>query len=309
MRTMLHSLPPEIMWHITGYLSLDDLAVARLVSKQLRHFCDHPSFWRDLRLEPAGQPNNNSSNTTTTTSTMALWQLSDLKRLVEPHVRHIRSIRIWGVRDTIVQYLLEQCPNLTDLTVCGWTTLSSHAFGKLNRTLALRRLELIGAAQQPNFAAIDARQLGRLLHQCPDLSDLMLGCQIHIHARTLLKELKRHPRAGQRLQLLTLASRRTWSHRHVAELLQLCPQLECVCLVPAAAKGFDLRKDDLHHWVKSKPHVELESATEGEDELATDMVSDMVITRSILSLSDDKTTAAATTTTTTATTTTTTTIA
>lgn len=280
MRNILHSLPPELLWRITAYLSLDDLAVARLVSKQLRHFCDHPSFWREVRLEPPRQPKS-----TAATTTMALWQLSELKRLIEPHVRHIRSVRIWGVRDTIVQYLLEQCPNLTDLTVCGWTTLSSHAFGKLNRTLALRRLELIGAAQQPNFAAIDARQLGRLLHQCPDLSDLMLGCQVHIHARTLLKELKHHPRAGQRLQLLTLATRRTWSHRHVAELLQLCPALECVCLVPAAAKGFDLKKDDPHHWVKSKPHVELESATDGEDELAADMVSDMIITRSILSSS------------------------
>ena len=221
---------------------------------------------------------------------MDLWQLHELERLIAPHVAHIQTIQIWGVRDHIVRYLLTQCTQLLDLTVCGWTTLSNHAFNP-KKTMRLRRLELIGAVQQPNYAGIDARVLCQLLRQCPDLQSLALGCQIHIHARTLLKELKKSstsssPPPAQKLTSLTLATRRTWSQRHVAELMERCPALERVYLLPAAAKGFDLKKNHQEQWStadKRQVAVGLSSDSEDDHEYPhADLIMDMVVLRSNL---------------------------
>ncbi|KAG0188334.1 hypothetical protein DFQ28_004999 [Apophysomyces sp. BC1034] len=186
---------------------------------------------------------------------MVLWKLSDLKRLIGPHLAHVQTIQIWGVRDAVMRFLLNHCPNLQDLTLCGWATLSDHAF-EVSRNLKLRRLELIGATQQTNYIAIDACTLGRLVTYCPDLSEILLGCQVHIHAQTLLRHLQRAP--SSRLRSLTLATRRTWSSQHVADLLELCPSLEKVCLLPAAAAGFDpedMQKTSAQAWVTSHSHV------------------------------------------------------
>ncbi|KAI9485081.1 hypothetical protein BDB00DRAFT_851400 [Zychaea mexicana] len=307
MSCLLHNLPSEIIWQIVSYLSLKDLTTARLASMKLRHFCDHPSHWKNIRLEPprkaATTTTTDDKNSNTKPSSMPLWQINDLEHILEPHLKHIQSIRIWGVRDNIVRYLLQHCVNLNDLTICGWTTLSNHAFKTSRTRLALRRLELIGADQQPNYAAIDARLLGDLLTQCPDLSELMLGCQVHIHARTLLIELRKRKNSTSnttqqhrqqlpplQLRSLTLATRRTWSQRHVAELLDLCPHLERVSLFLAAAKGFDLKKsEDIHQLMMAdKPQeVSLEPNSDGEEDDAQDnvvgMAHDMVIFRRLSS--------------------------
>ncbi|KAI9316833.1 hypothetical protein BX666DRAFT_1947391 [Dichotomocladium elegans] len=297
---LLTDLPPEILWHIVSHLSLADLAIARLVSRKLRHFCDHPSHWRCLKLQPSSSPpssktattplSSSSSSSTTTAYAMSLWQLADLEALIQPHVAHIKSIQIWGVRDNVVRYLLQNCHQLEDLALCGWTTLSNHAF-KLQKhgpsPLRLRRLELIGAAEQPNYAAIDARQLAELLAISPNLTELVLGCQIHIHARTFLKELKKRAAAAAaplKLASLTLATRRSWSRRHVAELMDQCSALERVCLLPAAAKGFDLKKDHTTQWsIANKPQIQVEPSSDVEDDNnndAADMFTDMIVLRS-----------------------------
>ena len=317
----LHNLPSEILWNIISFFSLEQLSNARLVSKKLRHFCDHPSHWKHLRLVPPQQQYQQQDNHTNNKSSIVLWQLNDLERILKPHLNIIQSIQIWGVRDNIVRYLLQHCPHLNNLTLCGWTTLSNHAFkitsssSSTPKKLALRRLELIGTDQQTNYAAIDARSLGDLLIQCPDLSDLMLGCQVHIHARTLLRELKKRKQHHQKtsnnnnddesclsstslssspiqLRSLTLATRRTWSQRHVAELLDLCPQLERVCLFLAAAKGLDLKKEKdarqgMHQLMMSNnsklQEVSLEPNSDGEDDdydNGIDMATDMIILRS-----------------------------
>ncbi|KAI9277166.1 hypothetical protein BDA99DRAFT_555080 [Phascolomyces articulosus] len=313
-KTTLQELPPEILWNIVSYFSLEQLSNARLVSLKLRHFCDHPDHWKHVRLVPPQIEQQNGSLSSSSSSSISLWQMNDLERILAPHLKLIQSVQIWGVRDNIVRYLLQNCVNLYDLTLCGWTTLSNHAF-KIPASsttgtskLALRRLELIGTDQQPNYAAIDARLLGDLLTQCPDLSELMLGCQVHIHAQTLLKELKKRRTSNSKssqppmlppiqLRSLTLATRRTWSQRHVAELLDLCPQLERVCLFLAAAKGFDLKKQkdarqEVHQLMMSnnnKPQeVSLEPSSDGEEDdydNNVDMATDMIILRSSSPLS------------------------
>ncbi|KAG2222250.1 hypothetical protein INT45_010663 [Circinella minor] len=318
----LHNLPSEILWNIISFFSLEQLSHARLVSKKLRHFCDHPSHWKHLRLVPPQQHYQQEQDNPNNKSGIVLWQLNDLERILKPHLNIIRSIQIWGVRDNIVRYLLQHCPHLNDLTICGWTTLSNHAFkipssssSSTPKKLALRRLELIGTDQQPNYAAIDARTLGDLLIQCPNLSELMLGCQVHIHAKTLIKELKKRKQQSNnsnednenylsssssspiQLRSLKLATRRTWSQRHVAELLDLCPQLERVCLFLAAAKGLDLKKEkdarqEMHQLMMSNNNklqeVSLEPNSDGEEgdpNDGVDMATDMIILRSTSSSS------------------------
>lgn len=123
------------------------------------------------------------------------------------------------------------------------------------------------------------------MRQCPDLQSLALGCQIHIHARTLLKELKKASTSSstppaQKLTSLTLATRRTWSQRHVAELMERCPALERVYLLPAAAKGFDLKKDHQEQWsMTDKRQVAVDHpSSDSEDD--ADLTMDMVVLRS-----------------------------
>ncbi|KAL0076566.1 hypothetical protein F4703DRAFT_1779508 [Phycomyces blakesleeanus] len=244
--TSLQNLPSELLFNCLSWLPLRDLATTRTVSITLQHFCDDPFFWRHLWLEPPEKPSKS----------IALWQLSDLKALIEPHLEHIQSIRIRGVRDNIVRYILNNCPNLEELTICGWTTLSDHAFKFTQPLSSLRRLELVGAANQTNFTSLDATTLGRLLTRCPGLTELLLGCQVHIHAPTFITLLK--STSCLPLRFLTLATRRTWSSQHLADLMILCPRLECVSLLSAAAAGFNIKEKDtlgVHSWIAEKHHL------------------------------------------------------
>ncbi|KAI8333564.1 hypothetical protein BC941DRAFT_357733 [Chlamydoabsidia padenii] len=238
----LSSLPTEILRQVLTHLTIHDLSCIRLASKKLALLADHPSLWRHVQLLPVGW------------STIHLWQLDDLRRILTPHLQLIQSIQIWGVRDNIVRYILAHCVNLTDLTLCGWVTLSNHAFKGATVNKRLRRLVLVGAPNQPNYTALDATTLASLLFQHP-LQELSLGCQVHIHADTFLTELDRRTRQSSSksnyptvpfnrarcsLQQLTLATRRTWSIEHVKALFDTCPCLRLVGLCPTAANGFDL---------------------------------------------------------------------
>ncbi|ORZ08942.1 hypothetical protein BCR42DRAFT_424319 [Absidia repens] len=187
----LSNLPSETLWQILSYLNVHDLSCMRLSSKKMALFADHPSHWRHLDLAPLTRPcTENSDQKGIPISPLQLWNLKDLQRLIGPHRRMIKSIRIWGVRDNIVRYILSHCVNLTDLTLNGWSTLSEHAFKHIHPHLKLHRLMLVGAQTQPNYTSMDATTLAHLLMQCP-LKELSLGCQVHIHAQTLLMELNK----------------------------------------------------------------------------------------------------------------------
>ncbi|KAI8098621.1 uncharacterized protein BX664DRAFT_319185 [Halteromyces radiatus] len=285
----LSILPSETLWQVLSYLTVHDLSCIRLVSKKLALFADHPSHWRHLHLAPPQQYEEEQKVVSFSSSSLKLWSLKDLQRLIGPHRRIIESIQIWGVRDNIVRYILSHCVNLTDLTLCGWATLSDHAFKHLHPELKLHRLMLVGAQEQPNYTAMDATTLAHLLMQCP-LKELSLGCQVHIHAQTLLMELnkqqlpykssKKHnlslftksktTKPPLHLQRLTLATRRTWSTEHVMALFDTCPSLHHVCLFPAAAAGgFDL--------AQTKKMGEI---MDHQQELQMDGAMDMMIHRS-----------------------------
>ncbi|ORZ26075.1 hypothetical protein BCR42DRAFT_401530 [Absidia repens] len=202
----LSSLPSETLWKILSYLTAHDLSCIRMANKKLAVFADHPSHWRHLHLAPPQQYEEEQKVVSFSSSTLTLWSLKDLQRLVGPHRKIIESIQIWGVRDNIVRYILSSCVNLTDLTLCGWATLSDHAFKQLHSDLKLQRLMLVGAPEQPNYTSLDATTLAQLLMQCP-LKELSLGCQVHIHAETLLLELhkrQRHEHRRRRQQQLHL---------------------------------------------------------------------------------------------------------
>lgn len=264
----LSCLPTELLRQILTWSSVHDLSSIRMTSKRLALLADHPSHWRHLQLTA---PSNNSS------STSNLWKLEDLQLLIGPHRQLIESIHIEGVRDNVVRYILSHCVNLTDLTLYGWVTLSDHAFKSARLAPKLQRLILKGTSDQINYTALDATTLASLLIQCP-LREVSLDGQVHIHAQTLLTELRKHThhldtpasssslvikspeslssslpassvstfnknRLGSRrsplqLQQLTMATRRTWSNEHVMALFDICPSLHHVCLCPA--DGFDL---------------------------------------------------------------------
>jgi hypothetical protein len=189
-------------------------------------FCDQPINWKSIDLKPSEE--------------QELWKLTKLKNIIDPHLSHIQSIRIWGVRDNIVQYLLNQCQNLQHLTICGWTTLSDHCLRLLpSQSLKIKTLELIGSSQQTNFVSVDAYTLGNLLLQSPELTNLALGCEIHIHAETFITELEKKKTIGSDLQSFMLASRKTWLNEHVLRLINLYPEIQKIYLLPKTSIHFD----------------------------------------------------------------------
>ncbi|KAK4509444.1 uncharacterized protein ATC70_007796 [Mucor velutinosus] len=245
-RNMLHLLPTEIVWKIMQTLDPVDLSRTRLVCKRLRTFSDHPALWRCIQLE--------ASRKTQHMEDIPLWNLTDLKAILQLHLSHIQTIQIRGVRDNIVQYILLNCSNLQELTISGWSTLSDHAF-RISTTptfaaLSLRRLRLIGQ-RRSNYTSIDATALGKLLTYCPHLEEItVVCCQIHVQAECFLQMMDQVMHQDQRLWMqqhqqdqgqlnsssslksLVVATKRTWSSHHVMRLFQLCSNLRFLGLVP-----------------------------------------------------------------------------
>lgn len=228
---ILLKLPLEILLRIASFISCRDMSSLRLVSKAMRTFCDHPSNWRTIYLEPEVK------------SPVSLWQLGDLKSIISPHVSHIQSIHIWGVRDNIIYYILSHCKNLQHLTICGWTTLSDHSLRlQPAQSLKIKTLELIGSPQQANYISVDAYTLGKLMTQSPYMINLALGCEVHMHAETFVSELEKASHNNHTealLQSLTLATRRTWMTEHVVRLINTYPNIRDIVLSPTAAINFE----------------------------------------------------------------------
>ncbi|KAG0735415.1 hypothetical protein G6F57_013437 [Rhizopus arrhizus] len=216
---MLLDLPPEILVNITSLLSSKDLSSLRLVSSTLRFYCDNPSNWRSIYLEP---PSNQ------------IWKLIDLKLILHPHLSHIQSIHIWGVRD-----------------ICGWTTLSDHSlYLEPTQLLDIRSIKFIGLPKQTNYVSIDAQTLGKFIIQSPQLNDLVLGCQLHVHADTLISELEKSI-ATPHLKSFTLASRQTWKNEHIVRFIRIYPSIEKIQLLPDASHGFN-NIESFNFWITQK---------------------------------------------------------
>ncbi|KAI8885373.1 hypothetical protein K501DRAFT_180162 [Backusella circina FSU 941] len=217
---MLHKLPPELLSIVLSYISCNDLATLRLLSKQLCTFCDYPVHWKSIILAQEDH---------------SIWQLQSIKAIIDPHLYSIKSITVEKVRDSVVRYILSRCLNLTCLSICGWLTLSDHSLRlPSQQLLRLEKLELIGSTSQPNYISVDARTLGKLLVQSPNLKDLLILCQVHIHAETFVSELEKSP-VRLSLRSLTLATRKTWLDEHVHRLVSRCPEIQNIRLI----QGFD----------------------------------------------------------------------
>ncbi|KAI8097847.1 uncharacterized protein B0P05DRAFT_522293 [Gilbertella persicaria] len=251
---MLQQLPPEILFEVTSYLCCQELASLRLTSRLLRTYCDHPNNWKNIQLH--------------TNSSGQLWKLDQLKKVIGPHLAHIQSIRIWGVRDNIVHYILSSCYNLRHLTICGWTTLSDHSLRLLPpRSLKVKTLALIGSCEHTKFASIDASTLSNLLAQCPEMTHLVLGCELQMNAETLVAELEKKVQQTHLLrsdlQSFTLATKRTWLNEHVLRLIKIYPSIQSIYLLPDATIGFCAEQETLDYWMTNKLDqiIKAESAT------------------------------------------------
>lgn len=230
----IFSLPSEIIWNVITLLDPNELSNTRLVCKRLRTYCDHPSNWKDISLNPQS-PIKSQTNP----DVLTLWNLFQLKEIIQPHLSLIKTIQIWGVRDNIIRYLILHCLELENLTISGWSTLSDHALRvpfQPDQSLCLRRLRLVGQ-QKSNFTSLDATAFGKLIAKCPYLEELsVVSCQIHIQADSFLKSFDFTQQLSEgdlsSLKSLTVATKRTWSSEHVTKLFQMCSSLRYLALVP-----------------------------------------------------------------------------
>lgn len=260
-----------------------DLSRTRLVCKRWRTFSDHPALWRDIELEATEETQQHAKD-------LPLWNLPDLRAILQLHLSHIQTIQIRGVRDNIVQYILLNCSNLQELTISGWSTLSDHAFRVPTPTfeaLNLRRLRLIGQ-RRSNYTSLDATTFGKLLKYCPRLEEItVVSCQIHVQAECLLQMVDQVMHQDQSslsmqqqqqqqdqdqhslsspLKSLVVATKRTWSNHHVMRLFQLCSNLQFLGLVPDSIEvveytGINQNNDEitapmpiLDHSSNTTPH-------------------------------------------------------
>ncbi|KAI8890808.1 hypothetical protein K501DRAFT_141054, partial [Backusella circina FSU 941] len=224
----LTELPIEIILIILQNLSTIDITRLRLVSKGLCTICDYPIHWKRLILRKPDQENGWEKNE----AALSLWELRELKEIIEPHLCFIESLYVWGVRDNIVQYLVLNCPTLKELTIYGWFTLSDHSLkvpeGKI---LSLQKLRLVSSPKSlSNFTSLDASTLGKFISQCPNLTDLLLVCQINFQADALLQSFSSKPSLS--LESLVVTTKRCWSSHHVTRVFEYCPALSLLGLVP-----------------------------------------------------------------------------
>ncbi|KAI9244504.1 hypothetical protein BY458DRAFT_529618 [Sporodiniella umbellata] len=231
---MILDLPPEVLLRITFFLTCRELSCLRYVCRQLQIYCDAPSNWKCVDLRPLKR----------------LWQLNELRELIGPHRRDIRTIRIEGVRDNVVQYILNHCLGLKHLVVYGRLTLSDHSLRlSPNQSLGLRSIQFIGTAN--STLLVDASTLARFIKQAPELDSLVFGCQAHVHADTFIAELEKIKKSRSPLRSVTLATKQTWNKGHIARFVDLYPTLEHVQLTPEAAKGFE-DLDSFRRWFKQR---------------------------------------------------------
>ncbi|KAI9497324.1 hypothetical protein BDB00DRAFT_805999 [Zychaea mexicana] len=218
-RSLLERLPSEILWHIFSFASPRERCAARTVSRQLYRICSHPKFWQSVALTHA-----------------SLWQLDELRHILTPHLQHIRSLSVQGVRDETLRFLLNHCPNLQELSVHRWRTLSDHALQLDKEHLGLRSFALHG--DNTPYTAIDANSLAQLLLRLPNLQILAMVAHAHVHIPTLLKAIQKKPPLALRAITLPVYHHEQQydgvaiSSQYGEQLLETCPRLEQVFFVP-----------------------------------------------------------------------------
>lgn len=295
-------LPTEIVWKVMQALDPIDLSITRCISKKFRTFSDHAVLWEDIQLKPTKSPSSDMDD-------LPLWNLADLKAVLQLHLSHIQTIHIWGVRDNIVQYILLNCFNLQELTISGWSTLSDHAFRIITTahhyqttkptTLNLRRLRLIGQ-QKSNYTSLDATTFGKLINQCPYLEEItVVSCQIHLQAECLLQMVDQqekeaavsmqhhyhHHQPPSSLKSLVIATKRTWSNHHITRLFQLCPNLRFLGLVPDSIEIVEYRGINQNNEEISAPMPIIDNST-GNNSVSSSSDQPHLITKNIRAITD-----------------------
>ncbi|KAI9358769.1 hypothetical protein BD770DRAFT_68447 [Pilaira anomala] len=196
MSSALFSLSSEIIWRVIQLLEPIDLSSTRQVSKRLRTYCDHPQNWKSISLIAPPTSSSSSSNTMKDEKRINLWNLTQLRHIIQPHLQFIQTICIWGVRDSIIRYLCQHCHHLQTLTIFGWSTLSNHAFSvqpSNHSLLLLRSIRLVGRQRDrrsKNFISFDstATFFEDLIRKWPQLEEIsMINCQVQIQIDPLLK--------------------------------------------------------------------------------------------------------------------------
>jgi hypothetical protein len=234
---MLNKLPNEILHNIVSNLSYQELNALRQTSRIMQKFCDCSIYWKTIVLE---------------LDENKFWELSSLNSIVSPHKVDVKSIEISRVRDSIVRYLLLNCTNLQYLTIHGWTTLSNHSLRLYSqRNTSLVKLSLFGSANKSNFISVDSHTLGKLMIQSPNITHVLILCQIHIHAEPFISLIERENKLLPIISF-TIASNRTWRKEHIIRLVNMCPNIQRICLVPEAANAKISSEYHFERWLHEK---------------------------------------------------------
>ncbi|KAI9261171.1 hypothetical protein BY458DRAFT_491595 [Sporodiniella umbellata] len=218
-----------------SFLSPLDISRLRNISAKAKLICDMPYFWRNIVLKIEG------------TDQMVLWNLHELKQILDPHLSYIETVCIRGVRDSIMQYIMFECPELKELVVCGWLSLSEHSFyipPERKSPFTIKKLKLLGdSRQQSTFISLDSLTLGQWIGYCPYLEELSINCKAHFYAEDLVSSIRRVSPIA--LRSIAIATKTTWCSQHVTRLFQYCAQLQFLGLIPDSASLEYQNKKDL----------------------------------------------------------------
>ncbi|KAI8885530.1 hypothetical protein K501DRAFT_270632 [Backusella circina FSU 941] len=231
---MLDKLPNEILHSIVSNVSYQEMNELRQTSRLLRKFCDCSIYWKNLEL---------------VLKENKFWKLSFLNSILSPHIGDVKSIEIRGVHDSVIRYLLLKCINLQYLTIHGWNTLSDHSLRLYSQqNTSLVKFSLFGTPNKSNYISVNADTLGKLMIQSPNITHILILCQIHIHAESLISLLEGANKLLA-LESFTIASSRTWHKEHIIRLNYICPNIQRVCLLPGAANAGISSESHFERWL------------------------------------------------------------
>ncbi len=133
----LLELPREILLHILDYVTPEDRATLRLVSKEVQRWVDHPSLWQYRNLKISTIPSRNQDS-------QHLWRVLENRKVTILTLGF--KISYATMHEEALRNLVSVCPQLQELAV-PFTRLDIILQVLLQVETSIRTLHVIGGGQ------------------------------------------------------------------------------------------------------------------------------------------------------------------
>ncbi|KAI9146357.1 hypothetical protein BKA69DRAFT_18380 [Paraphysoderma sedebokerense] len=206
----LLDFPHEILTHILSFFDIVTLIKLRTVCKTFDAAVFSCSLWKDIDV----QFDKN-------------WKFAEeLLSLISKCGHYSKKMKAENVRDDIVSHIIQTCPNLEELTLKKWTTLSDHAFAPLvdRSFLYLKKVTILDNGGF--YSAITCQSIAALAESAPNLEELHVWCNAMLNSRAIRTVADNNPK----LRVLSISSSQLLTDDDIGYLVEKCPNLSYLAL-------------------------------------------------------------------------------